>query len=228
MKNMGKFMLMAVLVSGLFVLPLAYAEDNGPAVSGHKTLCHKTYGKGCDIYSQLNLTDQQKKQLDESRNKYMGQNKALFNQIKEKRALIRQELQRDKLDMNKINQANSELKKIEGQLLDSKLQGMIETKKILTPEQFKKFMVEKEEWMHHRHDMMGKRGCMAKHGIKGKGEMVAAQDGGAIVMKGNKLYKYDKDLNLTKEVKLKKKEASENKDSVGNTESQGTQEEAGE
>jgi Spy/CpxP family protein refolding chaperone len=229
MKNMRKFLLMAVLVLGLFALPLAYAEDNGPAVPEHKTFCHKAGRKVCDIYSQLNLTDQQKKQLDESRNKYREQNKTLFNQIKEKGALIRQELQKDKLDMNKINQANSELKKIEGQLLDSRLQGMLETKKILTPEQFKKLMAEKEEGMSH--NMMAKHGWMAERGIsgiKGKGEMVAAQDGGVIVMKGNMLYKYDKDLNLTKEVELKKKEASENKDTVENAEPQGVQEEAGE
>ena len=226
MKKMGTFLLMAALISGLFVLPLAYAEDNGPAVSGNKTFCHKTGGKARDIYSQLNLTDQQKKQLDENRNKYREQNKALFNQIKEKRALVRQELQKDKLDMDKINQANSELKKIEGQLSDSMLQNMLETRKILTPEQFKKLMVEKEEGMSRR--MMGKDRWMAKRDIKNKGEMVATQDGSVIVMRGNRLYKFDKDLNLIKEIKLNKREAPENKDTAENAGSQGTQQEAGE
>ena len=228
MKYMRKFLLLAVLVSGLFVLPLAYAEDNSPAVSEHKTYCHKSDGKVCDIYSQLNLTDQQNKQLDESRNKYREQDKALFKQMKENRALVCQELQKDKLDMNKINQANSQIKKIKGQLIDSRLQGILEIKKILTPEQFKKLMAEKKEWMSHRHHMMGKNGWMAERGIKGKGEMVTTQDGGVIVMKGNKLVKYDKDLNLVKEIKLKKKGASENKDTAENAGSQGTQQEAGE
>ena len=226
MKNTRKFLLMAVLVSGIFALSLAYAQDHGPAVSGPKTFCHKAGGKVCNIYSQLNLTDQQKKQLDESRNKYREQNKALFNQMREKRELIRQELQKDKLDMDKISKANSELKKIEDQLLDSRFQSMLETRKILTPEQFKKLMAEKEEGVSQH--MMGKHGWMAERGIKGKGEMATTQDGGVIVMRGNKLYKYDKDLNLTKEVKLKKKEALESKDTIENTVPQGTQEEAGE
>ncbi len=226
MKNTKKFLLMAVLMSGLFILPLAYAEDNGTAVSGHKTFCYKAGGKACNIYSQLNLTEQQTKQLDESRNKYREQNKALFNQIKEKRALVNQELQKDKLSMDKINQANSELKKIEGQLLDSKLQCMLETRKILTSDQFKKLMAEKEEWTSHH--MMAKHGWKSECNIKGKGEMATTQDGGVIVKEGNTLYKYDKDLNLTKEIKLKKKETSENKDTVVNTESQETQEESGE
>lgn len=49
----------------------------------------------------------------------------------------------------------------------------------------------------------------AKSGMMMSGQMVAASDGGVIVMMGNKLMKYDKDLNLKKEVEIKmpKKEA---------------------
>ena len=50
----------------------------------------------------------------------------------------------------------------------------------------------------------GMMGMCPMHGMMmGKSEMVAAQDGGVIVMAGNKLYKYDKDLNLVKEAKVK-------------------------
>ena len=47
--------------------------------------------------------------------------------------------------------------------------------------------------------MGGMHGGMMMHGAS----MVASNDGGVIVMAGNKLYKYDKDLNLVKEVELK-------------------------
>jgi len=40
-------------------------------------------------------------------------------------------------------------------------------------------------------------------GMMGKSSMVASNDGGVIVLLGNKLYKYDKNLNLVKEVELK-------------------------
>ena len=43
--------------------------------------------------------------------------------------------------------------------------------------------------MEHRHGMMGKA-------------MVPSNDGGVIVMMGNKLFKYDKNLNLVKEVEM--------------------------
>jgi predicted lipid-binding transport protein (Tim44 family) len=57
---------------------------------------------------------------------------------------------------------------------------------------------------------MGQQQQMMGQGMKGgmmrgmmSGQMVAASDGGVIVMMGNKLMKYDKDLNLKKEVEIK-------------------------
>lgn len=76
-----------------------------------------------------------------------------------------------------------------------------------------------QEQMGGQQQMMGQQQQMGQgmgQGMKGgmmhgmmSGQMVAASDGGVIVMMGNKLYKYDKDLNLKKEVEIKmqKKEA---------------------
>lgn len=50
----------------------------------------------------------------------------------------------------------------------------------------------------------GMMGMCPMHGMMmGKGGMVATPEGGVIVMAGNKLYKYDKDLNLVKEAEVK-------------------------
>jgi len=46
---------------------------------------------------------------------------------------------------------------------------------------------------------MGKMGCP----MMGKAQMVATDEGGVIVLAGNKLLKYDADLNLVKEVEVK-------------------------
>ncbi len=46
---------------------------------------------------------------------------------------------------------------------------------------------------------MGKMGCP----MMGKTQMVATDEGGVIVLAGNKLMKYDADLNLVKEVEVK-------------------------
>ena len=91
------------------------------------------------FYKELNLTDEQKKALEENKNKNREQMKALFEGMREKRTLIRQELQKDQLDMGKINQTQNELKALQSQMLDNRLAGILEVRKILTPEQFKKF-----------------------------------------------------------------------------------------
>lgn len=61
-------------------------------------------------------------------------------------------------------------------------------------------------------EMMSEKGMMMKSGKMMvmcpmhkmmKKEMVATEDGGVIVMVGNKLLKYDKDLNLKKESEIK-------------------------
>jgi hypothetical protein len=58
--------------------------------------------------------------------------------------------------------------------------------------------------MSHKEEMMCK---MMKHKMPhqmmGGAQMVASGDGGVIIMVGNKLVKYDKDLNLVKDVEIK-------------------------
>ena len=57
-----------------------------------------------------------------------------------------------------------------------------------------------------RMQQMG-RGMMNEGGMTGpmmhNGSLVATPDGGVIVMMGNELMKYDKDLNLTKQIEIK-------------------------
>jgi hypothetical protein len=56
-------------------------------------------------------------------------------------------------------------------------------------------------------DMMMQRGMgYGMHpmsGMMGGSSLVATSDGGVVVLMGNKLIKYDKDLNLVKEVEIK-------------------------
>ena len=55
-------------------------------------------------------------------------------------------------------------------------------------------------------DMMMQKGMMGMHPMAGMmygGSMVGTTDDGVVVLVGNKLIKYDKDLNLVKEVEIK-------------------------
>ena len=70
---------------------------------------------------------------------------------------------------------------------------------------------EKKESMMDQQSVMGQQGMMGKdkmmkmnnmRGMMGR-SLVATSDGGVIVMVGNKLLKYDKNLDLKKEVEIK-------------------------
>lgn len=56
---------------------------------------------------------------------------------------------------------------------------------------------------------MGNKKMM--HGMMRGASIVASTDGGVIVLNGNKLYKYDKNLNLVKEADLKVEPGKANK-----------------
>jgi len=72
-------------------------------------------------------------------------------------------------------------------------QGPDEKKEPVAAEKMQEKQIDKE---HMSGMMMNMIGSMQK-------QMVATNEGGVIVLTGNKLLKYDKDLNLVKEVELK-------------------------
>ncbi len=148
-----KIIRMAVLLTvfaGLLSSPALYADSTcDKCAKDGKMAAGKTEGGKGQFYKDLNLSDAQKKQLDENKAKIKDGMKTLFSAMKDNRAAMRQELESEKLDMSKINMLNGELKKLEAQMLDYRLQGILQVRQILTPEQFKKFMAKTEDRMSH-------------------------------------------------------------------------------
>jgi Spy/CpxP family protein refolding chaperone len=117
----------------------------------------------------LNLTDDQKKQFDDIRKKQKEAMKGVFDQIKANREAFDTEISKAAPDMNKINDLQSQLKTVQGQMVDNHLNLILETKKILTPEQYAGYMaLERAERLEHRHHGFGKDGMHKKDGGKDK------------------------------------------------------------
>ncbi len=129
--------------------PVVYAVHNDAACQQEKSVKGKMEAGRQELYKDLNLTDEQKKLLEANKAKHREEMKALAGQMKEKKAEVRQELQKDQLDMAKITQLNNELKALQAQMLDHRLESTLEVRKILTPEQFKKFISKIEDWPKH-------------------------------------------------------------------------------
>lgn len=107
-----------------------------------------------EMFKELNLTDEQKQKIDDNSTKNRNDAKGLYSQMKELRNAMRQELEKDTLDLDKINQIQSQIKQTNEQIMDNRLQGILEVRGILTPEQFRKFS---EKMNEHRERSMRMR-----------------------------------------------------------------------
>lgn len=135
----------SMIVAAGLLSGVVYASASDNDSKEKKAFAEKRDGKRQQFYKDLNLTQEQKKALEENKNKNREQMKTLFAGMKEKKALIREELQKDELNMEKINQVQNELKALQTQMIDHRLEGILEVRKILTPEQFKKFLTKMED-----------------------------------------------------------------------------------
>ena len=135
--------IMALLIVTALVLSspaILLAASYNKGAKEAKTPSEKMEARHEELYKDLNLTEAQKKALEENKQARREEMKSLFSQMKEKREAIRTELQKNELNIGKITQINNELKILSAQMLDRRLEGILEVRKILTPEQFKKFM----------------------------------------------------------------------------------------
>ncbi len=98
-----------------------------------------------EMYKQLGLTPGQDKQLKDHRDRHRSQMDTLRKEIKVKREQLGEELQKTDFDIRKVHQVHGDLKSLKARMEDNRLEGILEVRKILTPEQFNKFMKLKEE-----------------------------------------------------------------------------------
>ncbi len=119
------------------------------------------------LFHKLNLTDAQKKQLENIWQKQKEAMKATFEQIKANREVFNKELVQPKWDMNKINGLQAQLKTLQAQMVDSHLNSILEAKKILTPRQFSLYLQRLEKihkfGEHSRWRKERKEGCGCEH-----------------------------------------------------------------
>jgi periplasmic protein CpxP/Spy len=149
-----KMTLSAVAACALFLAaPGVRAEAGGKGLSDkrweeRREKHHKKMAK------ELGLSADQEKQLRESRKSHREAGEELRKGMKEKREAMKAELEKPELDMTRINTIQTEIKDLQGKMDDNRLDGILQVRKILTPDQFKKF----GEMIDRRFGKGGKRG----------------------------------------------------------------------
>jgi Spy/CpxP family protein refolding chaperone len=99
------------------------------------------------ILSELNLTPEQKKKLQENRAAQRQQMEALRTSLKGKREQIEKALKNPSVTRAEVEPIAAEIKTLQDKLTDLRLDGIFAVKEILSPEQYLKFqnMTEKKE-----------------------------------------------------------------------------------
>jgi len=146
MKLKGKMLLCLLIAIGLSLTTCVYASSQAKCLE--KDEIRGREARMVDINQQLSLSPEQDKQLQAHRNMHEKQKEELNERIRVKKEELKQELQKQTLRMEKINQLHAELKVLLGQREDHRLEGILEVRKILTPEQLKKFLVLIERYHH--------------------------------------------------------------------------------
>lgn len=149
----GKLRIAAAGLAALLCAGVSMAET--PEGKGWKKdgMSHGE-GRFDKMKSELGLSDEQAQKLKAHKEAQMAQGKALWDEMKTKREALRAELEKEKVDESRVKALNGELKALQNKMADQRIAAVLEVRKILTPEQFKKFHERMEE---RREDRQEKR-----------------------------------------------------------------------
>jgi len=154
-----KLMLLAVVVMVFVWTSIAQARGHGEG-----------YGRGDrqdgqgpseemvqKMEEKLGITEEQSVQLKAHRIEHKEKMKALKNELKEKREALKEELEKGDASESSIQGVASELKNVQSELVDERINGILAVKSILTPEQYEKFK-EKTKKNHSRKEKSREKG----------------------------------------------------------------------
>ena len=138
---------MAYLFTVIFPVPCSANAEN-PGADGSSQKWH--FGQRIqEIYSQLNLTDAQKKQLESNKQRHLAEMEIAHRETKADKEMLKEELMKPRLDMPKVKAIHDQIKVLQNQMEDSKLNSILAVRAILTPAQFKIFQDRRDERNEH-------------------------------------------------------------------------------
>lgn len=142
--------LLLIAGAGLYAEPMG---DDGPGFGpGPRGDESKMEGRFEEMNKELGLTKEQAEKLRAHRLSQRQANQALFQQMQDKREALRAELEKTTVDSGKAKSLNEELKDIHNKMADQRLNGVLEVRKILSAEQFKKLRELGEKRREERRD----------------------------------------------------------------------------
>jgi len=135
--------IIGVVVMAAFVAGPALADGMGGCVTGQGAgQFHKD--KKAAIARELNLTPEQDKLLKDAKTAHRAEMTASAGVLKEKRRQLKEALAKPGVTKQQLEPIAAEMKQLQSQMVDSRIDGILKVKAILTPEQFQKLESMKE------------------------------------------------------------------------------------
>jgi len=150
----------AVFVAIVFIAGSVFAFGGcGYSDKGDKD-CPKSKEMKAEMKKELGLTAEQDKQLEANKEAHRTEVKAMHDAMKAKKDELRAAIAKPGTTRAQVEPIVNELKALESQMTDKKIDGIFSVKAILTPEQFSKLEGMKEkhmkEWKDKRESKHGK------------------------------------------------------------------------
>ena len=149
-RHIKRLILVAGVSAGVLWTAVGYVQaQETPANPPFKNeeMKEKWKAKKEEFNKKLGLTPQQAEQLEAQKAKHREEQKVLWEEIKAKRDALTAELQKKELNMDAVNKLHNELKALNAQKEDKRLEGILAAREVLTPEQFSQMMEFRKE--HH-------------------------------------------------------------------------------
>jgi periplasmic protein CpxP/Spy len=124
--------MLTVLAMVLLATCSVYAQNPQPVRKGGEKARE-------DVFKQLNLTKEQEKQLTDNRQAESQKMAQLRTAMKENQQRLQQALKDPAVTREKVGPLVNEIKALQAQLIDGRVDSIFAVKQILTPEQYAKF-----------------------------------------------------------------------------------------
>lgn len=168
MKKTGKFKLLAIASLSAVVLTVASlavaqtvktgrGDGQGRRGAWHGQGMRGGFG-GDRLFARLNLTDDQKAKIKQTRQSFMESNKPLLDQLKSKRQELRQASEGGTFNEALATQKLTEMAGLQAKLMGARIQLRQQMLSVLTPEQKTQLDQLKAQFKTDRGDRGGRRG----------------------------------------------------------------------
>ncbi len=127
------------IVGVMLLTSNVYSQPQGDNFNRHEEIREKMKARMLEVFKQLDLSPEQEEQIQAHRKNHRGQGREFRENLRAKKEAIRNELQNEELNMEEIYRIHNELKGLLSTKADHRLEGILEVRKILTAEQFRKF-----------------------------------------------------------------------------------------